>query len=92
MTDDRRLMGQETWLTGRDLRWRQWHPNPCPLGARPARTTMVFEAVTSTPTDPSAGVVRARGDLYTLMKTGADVLTVEDEGTQTTGSPSRLVR
>ncbi|MCK8437004.1 serine/threonine protein kinase [Streptomyces sp. D2-8] len=56
------------------------------------RTTMVFEAVTSAPTDPSAGVLCTRGNLYTLTKTGADVLTLEDEGSQTTGSPSRLVR
>lgn len=26
VTDGWRLMGQETWLTDRDLRWCQWHP------------------------------------------------------------------
>ncbi|MFG2556976.1 hypothetical protein [Streptomyces sp. NPDC048581] len=55
-------------------------------------TSMVFEAVTSAPTDPSAGVLCARGNLYTLAKTRAHTLTLGDEGSQTTGSPSRLTR
>ncbi|MFD5840888.1 serine/threonine-protein kinase [Streptomyces chartreusis] len=55
-------------------------------------TTMVFEAVSSAPTDASAGVVCVRGNLYTLAKTGADTLTLGNEGSQTTGSPSRLTR
>ncbi|MFF5477646.1 protein kinase [Streptomyces sp. NPDC012935] len=55
-------------------------------------TSMVFEAVTSAPTDPSAGVLCARGNLYTLSKTGANTLTLGNEGSQTTGSPSRLTR
>lgn len=55
-------------------------------------TSMVFEAVSSAPTDPSAGVVCVRGNLYTLAKTGADTLTLGNEGSQTTGSPSRLTR
>ncbi|MEJ8668051.1 hypothetical protein WKI71_04170 [Streptomyces sp. MS1.AVA.1] len=73
--------------TGRDLgctetlRLRETH-----------RTSMVFEAVTSAPTDPSAGVLCTRGNLYTLAKTGADTLALKDEGSQTTGSPSRLTR
>ncbi|MFE5890174.1 protein kinase [Streptomyces sp. NPDC056462] len=54
--------------------------------------SMVFEAVTSAPTDPSAGVLCARGNVYTLAKTGADTLTLGNEGSQTTGSPSRLSR
>lgn len=73
--------------TGRDLgctetlRLRETH-----------RTSMVFEAVTSAPTDPSAGVLCRRGNLYTLAKTGADTLALKNEGSQTTGSPSRLTR
>ncbi|WP_405576706.1 serine/threonine-protein kinase [Streptomyces sp. NBC_01092] len=55
-------------------------------------TSMVFEAVTSAPTDPSAGVICQRGNLYTLTKTGAETLTLGNEGSQTTGSPSRLIR
>ncbi|MGW3147080.1 serine/threonine-protein kinase [Streptomyces sp. NPDC001177] len=56
------------------------------------RTSMVFEAATSTPSDPSAGVVCVRGNVYTLTKTGADTLTLVDEGSQAAGSPSRLHR
>ena len=26
MTNDWRLMGQQTWLAGRDLQWHQWSP------------------------------------------------------------------
>lgn len=55
-------------------------------------TTMVFEAATSTPTDPSAGVLCVRGNVYTLTKTGADTLTLGDEGGQAAGAPSRLTR
>ncbi|MEU9455892.1 serine/threonine-protein kinase [Streptomyces sp. NPDC048277] len=55
-------------------------------------TSMVFQAVTSTPTDPSVGVVCRPGNVYTLTKNGADTLTLGDEGSQTTGSPSRLDR
>ncbi|MFI6252886.1 serine/threonine-protein kinase [Streptomyces sp. NPDC051016] len=55
-------------------------------------TTMVFQAVTSTPTDPSVGVVCRPGNLYTLTKDGADTLALGDEGSQTAGSPSRLHR
>ncbi|MCF3130359.1 serine/threonine-protein kinase [Streptomyces olivochromogenes] len=58
----------------------------------PHRNSMVFEAATSTPTDPSAGVVCVRGNLYTLTKTGADTLRLGNEGSQTAGSPSRLTR
>ncbi|WP_052768443.1 serine/threonine-protein kinase [Streptomyces humi] len=54
-------------------------------------TTMVFEAVTSTPSDPSTGVVCGAGNLYTLTKQGA-ALVLGDEGSQTAGSPSRLGR
>ncbi|WP_340384254.1 serine/threonine-protein kinase [Streptomyces sp. SS7] len=55
-------------------------------------TTMVFEAATSSPTDPSTGVLCTPGNVYTLTKTGTDALTLEDEGSQTAGSPSRLTR
>lgn len=73
--------------TGRDLGCTET------LRLRETRgTSMVFEAVTSAPTDPSAGVLCARGNLYTLAKTGADTLTLGNEGSQTTGSPSRLTR
>ncbi|NUP22972.1 MAG: protein kinase [Streptomyces sp.] len=55
-------------------------------------TSMVFEAATSTPTDPSTGVLCVRGNVYTLTKTGADTLTLGNEGSQTAGSPARLTR
>ncbi|UXY31632.1 serine/threonine-protein kinase [Streptomyces sp. HUAS TT20] len=56
------------------------------------RTSMVFEAATSTPSDPSAGVVCVRGNVYTLTEAGADTLALVDEGSQAAGSPSRLNR
>lgn len=56
------------------------------------RTSMVFEAATSAPSDPSAGVVCVRGNVYTLTRTGTDTLTLADEGSQAAGSPSRLNR
>ncbi|MFE5813215.1 serine/threonine-protein kinase [Streptomyces sp. NPDC056479] len=55
-------------------------------------TSMVFEAATSTPTDPSTGVVCMPGNIYTLTKAGADTLKLGDEGSQTAGSPARLTR
>ncbi|MFE9454387.1 serine/threonine-protein kinase [Streptomyces sp. NPDC006739] len=55
-------------------------------------TSMVFEAATSTPTEPSTGLLCVRGNIYTLTKTGADTLALGDEGSQTAGSPSRLTR
>ncbi|MFJ8632484.1 serine/threonine-protein kinase [Streptomyces sp. NPDC093568] len=55
-------------------------------------TSMVFEAATSSPTDPSTGALCVPGNIYTLTKTGADTLTLGDEGSQTAGSPSRLTR
>lgn len=55
-------------------------------------TSMVFEAVSSTPTDPSTGVLCVRGNVYTLTKSGVDTLTLGDEGSQTSGSPARLTR
>ncbi|GAB7110568.1 hypothetical protein JCM4814A_88850 [Streptomyces phaeofaciens JCM 4814] len=55
-------------------------------------TTMVFEAATSTPTDPSTGALCTPGNIYTLTKSGTDSLTLEDEGSQTAGAPSRLTR
>lgn len=55
-------------------------------------TSMVFEAATSTPTDPSAGVMCVRGNVYTLVRTGADTLTLADEGSQAAGSPAHLTR
>jgi serine/threonine protein kinase len=55
-------------------------------------TSMVFEAATSTPTDPSTGVLCVRGNIYTLTKSGADTLGLGAEGGQTAGSPSRLTR
>ncbi|MFJ9352436.1 protein kinase [Streptomyces sp. NPDC101237] len=55
-------------------------------------TSMVFQAVTSTPTDPSTGGVCAPGNVYILTADGADALRLGDEGSQTTGSPSRLDR
>ncbi|MFJ5642139.1 serine/threonine-protein kinase [Streptomyces sp. NPDC093223] len=55
-------------------------------------TSMVFQAVTSTPTDPSTGGLCAPGNVYILTADGADALGLGDEGSQTTGSPSRLDR
>ncbi|MEV5958860.1 serine/threonine-protein kinase [Streptomyces sp. NPDC051987] len=55
-------------------------------------TSMVFQAVTSTPTDPSLGVVCRPGNVYTLAEQGADTLVLGDEGSQTAGSPTRLRR
>lgn len=55
-------------------------------------TSMVFQAVTSTPTDPSLGVVCRAGNVYTLAKDGADTLALGDEGSQTAGSPAHLRR
>ncbi|MGW1619313.1 serine/threonine-protein kinase [Streptomyces sp. NPDC002172] len=55
-------------------------------------TSMVFQAVTSTPTDSSLGVVCRPGNVYTLSMDGADTLALGDEGSQTAGSPARLER
>ncbi|MGW3950735.1 serine/threonine-protein kinase [Streptomyces sp. NPDC004752] len=55
-------------------------------------TTMVFEAVTSTATDPSVTVLCIRGNIYTLTKKGADTLTLREDGIGTSGDPSRLTR
>ncbi|MBW8798524.1 MAG: serine/threonine protein kinase [Streptomyces sp.] len=55
-------------------------------------TSMVFQAVTSTPTDPSLGVACRPGNVYTLSKEGSDTLALGDEGSQTVGSPTRLER
>ncbi|MEU5595200.1 serine/threonine-protein kinase [Streptomyces sp. NPDC020298] len=55
-------------------------------------TRMVFEAASSAPTDTSASVTCLKGNLYTLTKTAADTLSLGDEGSQTTGAPSRLTR
>ncbi|MFJ8486903.1 hypothetical protein ACIRBZ_00715 [Streptomyces sp. NPDC094038] len=63
------------------LRLQETHPTP-----------LVFQAVTSTPTAPSPGVVCSPGSVYTLAKRGADTLSLGAEGSQTAGSPSRLRR
>ncbi|MER5531382.1 serine/threonine-protein kinase [Streptomyces sp. NPDC002677] len=55
-------------------------------------TSMVFQAVTSTPTDPSTGGVCAPGNVYVLAEDGTDALALGDEGSQTAGSPTRLTR
>ncbi|MBL1106815.1 serine/threonine protein kinase [Streptomyces sp. 5-8] len=73
--------------TGRDigctetLRLREVH-----------RDSMVFEAATSTPTDPSLVALCVRGNLYTLTRTGPDTLALGDEGSQAPGSPTRFDR
>ncbi|MFF4399532.1 serine/threonine-protein kinase [Streptomyces sp. NPDC001480] len=56
------------------------------------RTTMVFEAASSAPTDTSASVTCVKGNVYTLTMTVAGTLALGDEGSQTTGAPSRLTR
>lgn len=55
-------------------------------------SSMVFEAATSTPTDPSNAALCMRGNIYTLTKTGTNTLSLGDEGSQTEGAPSRLTR
>ncbi|MGW3121091.1 serine/threonine-protein kinase [Streptomyces sp. NPDC001107] len=72
--------GQDIGCT-ETLRLRETHPS-----------SMVFEAATSTPTDPSNAVLCVRGNIYTLTKTGANTLSLGDEGSQTAGAPSRLTR
>ncbi|MFF4262562.1 serine/threonine-protein kinase [Streptomyces virginiae] len=52
----------------------------------------VFEAATSHPTDPSAAIQCPRGNLYVLTKTDTDRLTLEIEGSQSTGAPTSLTR
>ncbi|MCX4960248.1 serine/threonine-protein kinase [Streptomyces virginiae] len=52
----------------------------------------VFEAVTSHPTDPTAAIQCPRGNLYILTMTDTDQLTLETEGSQSTGAPTTLAR
>ncbi|MFG2487957.1 serine/threonine-protein kinase [Streptomyces virginiae] len=52
----------------------------------------VFEAVTSHPTDPNAAIQCPRGNLYILTMTNTDRLTLETEGSQSTGAPTTLTR
>ncbi|MGY4394567.1 serine/threonine-protein kinase [Streptomyces virginiae] len=52
----------------------------------------VFEAATSHPTDPSAAIQCPRGNLYVLTKADTDRLTLEIEGSQSTGAPTSLTR
>ncbi|WP_328965337.1 hypothetical protein [Streptomyces virginiae] len=52
----------------------------------------VFEAVTSHPTDPTAAIQCPRGNLYVLTLTDTDQLTLETEGSQSTGAPTALAR
>ncbi|MFE7773318.1 serine/threonine-protein kinase [Streptomyces sp. NPDC057445] len=56
------------------------------------RTSMVFEAVTSHPTDQSAAVSCPKGNIYVVTMTGRDTLDLGDEGAQSAGAPSSLAR
>ncbi|MCX4582413.1 serine/threonine-protein kinase [Streptomyces sp. NBC_01481] len=56
------------------------------------RTSMVFEAVTSRPTDQSAAFSCPKGSIYIVTMTGRDTLGLGDEGAQSAGAPSTLTR
>ncbi|HET6355625.1 serine/threonine-protein kinase [Streptomyces sp.] len=56
------------------------------------RTSMVFEAVTSRPTDQSASFSCPKGSIYIVTMTGRDTLGLGDEGAQSAGAPSTLTR
>jgi hypothetical protein len=56
------------------------------------RTSMVFEAVTSHPTDQSAAVSCPMGNVYVVTMTGPDTLGLDDEGAQSAGAPTTLTR
>ncbi|MCX4821494.1 serine/threonine protein kinase [Streptomyces sp. NBC_01142] len=56
------------------------------------RASMVFEAVTSHPTDQSAAVSCPKGNIYVVTMTGHDTLGLGDEGAQSAGAPSTLTR
>ncbi|WP_405597106.1 protein kinase [Streptomyces sp. NBC_01410] len=56
------------------------------------RTSMVFEAVTSHPTDQSAAVSCPKGNIYVVTMTGRDTLDLGHEGAQSAGAPSTLTR
>lgn len=55
-------------------------------------TSMVFEAVTSHPTDQSAAVSCPKGNIYVVTMTNRDTLGLDDEGAQSAGAPSTLTR
>ncbi|WP_367326398.1 serine/threonine-protein kinase [Streptomyces sp. HUAS ZL42] len=56
------------------------------------RTSMVFEAVTSHPTDRSAALSCPEGNIYVVTMTDHDTLSLGDEGAQSAGAPSTLSR
>ncbi|MEU3919945.1 serine/threonine-protein kinase [Streptomyces sp. NPDC029004] len=56
------------------------------------RTSMVFEAVTSRPTDQSASFSCPKGSIYVVTMTGRDTLGLGNEGAQSAGAPSTLTR
>ncbi|MFF3456819.1 serine/threonine-protein kinase [Streptomyces sp. NPDC002730] len=56
------------------------------------KTSMVFEAVTSHPTDQSAVASCPKGNIYVVTMTGRDTLSLGDEGAQSPGAPSALTR
>jgi hypothetical protein len=56
-------------------------------------TTATFEAVTSHPTDRSAGTLLCeKGHVYVVRLTDADTIALGDEGAQSAGAPSELHR
>ncbi|MGQ4382354.1 hypothetical protein [Streptomyces sp. SAS_270] len=56
------------------------------------KASMVFKAVTSQPTDPSAEVACPDGNVYVVTMTDQDTLSLSDEGDQSAGAPSTLTR
>lgn len=55
-------------------------------------TSMVFEAVTSHPTDRTAAVSCPEGNVYVVTMTAPDTLGLGEEGAQSAGAPSVLTR
>lgn len=53
---------------------------------------VVFEAVTSHPTDRAAAIQCPQGNLYVLTMAEPDRLTLESEGAQSAGAPATLTR
>ncbi|MFI1467202.1 serine/threonine-protein kinase [Streptomyces wuyuanensis] len=54
--------------------------------------SMVFEAVTSHPTDRTAAVSCPEGNIYVVTMTDPDTLSLGEEGAQSAGAPSALTR
>ncbi|MFJ6947970.1 serine/threonine-protein kinase [Streptomyces wuyuanensis] len=55
-------------------------------------TSMVFEAVTSHPTDRTAAISCPEGNIYVVTMTDPETLRLGEEGAQSAGAPSALTR